>query len=289
MKWVFKLKKNTDGKVVKHKARIVAKGYVQKYGVDYEEVFAPVTRMETVRLLLALAAKNEWEVHHLDVKSAFLNGELLEEVYVSQPRGYEKKGEEHKVYRLFKALYGLRQAPRAWYARLNKCLTDLGFTKCPFEHAVYVRRVGNEALIVGVYVDDLLVTGTTVSSIEKFKEQMGSQFEMSNLGHLNYYVGIEVDQKREYIELKQTAFAKKLLERAGMAECNPVKYPMELKMQLHKDENGEMVDSTLFKSLIGGLRYLVHTRPDISFSVGVVSRFMERPTTLHLNAAKRIL
>lgn len=124
LKWVYKLKKNTEGEIVKYKARLVARGFVQKKGVDFEEVFAPVTRLETVRLLLALAAKNAWEVHHLDVKSAFLNGDLLEEVYVSQPEGFVQESQRHKVYRLLKALYGLRQAPRAWYARLNKCLRD---------------------------------------------------------------------------------------------------------------------------------------------------------------------
>lgn len=110
LKWVFKLKRDTCGKIVKHKARLVVKGFVQRYGVDYEEVFAPVTRMETVCLLLALAARYEWQVHHLDVKSLFLNGELQEVVYVTQPRGFKKEGEEHKVYKLYKALYGLRQA-----------------------------------------------------------------------------------------------------------------------------------------------------------------------------------
>ena len=119
LKWVFKLKKDQHGEVTRHKARLVAKGYVQRYGVDYEEVFAPVTRLEIVRLLLALVAKHSWEVHHLDVKSAFLNGVILEEVYVSQPKGFVKEGMEHKVYKLYKALYGLCQAPRAWYSRLN--------------------------------------------------------------------------------------------------------------------------------------------------------------------------
>ena len=124
LKWVYKLKKNTEGEIVKYKARLLARGFVQKKGVDFEEVFAPVTRLKTLRLLLALAAKNAWEVHHLDVKSAFLNGDLLEEVYVSQPEGFVQESQRHKVYRLLKALYGLRQAPRAWYARLNKCLRD---------------------------------------------------------------------------------------------------------------------------------------------------------------------
>lgn len=139
LKWVYKLKKDMNGDIIKYKARLVAKGYVQKQGVDFNEVFAPVTRLETVRLLIALAAKNGWEVHHLDVKSAFLNGDLQEEVYVLQPEGFVKDGEERKVYRLLKELYGLRQAPRAWNARLNRCLMKLGFVKCPYEHAVYCR------------------------------------------------------------------------------------------------------------------------------------------------------
>lgn len=137
LKWVYKLKKDANGEIQKYKARIVAKGYVQRQGIDFEEIFAPVTRLETVRMLLALAAKNGWEVHHLDVKTAFLNGEIMEEVYVSQPEGFIQKGKETLVYKLIKALYGLRQAPRAWYAKLNRCLEELGFERCPYEHAVY--------------------------------------------------------------------------------------------------------------------------------------------------------
>lgn len=289
LKWVFKVKKDMNGEIIKHKARLVAKGYVQKQGIDFEEVFAPVTRMETVRLLLALAAKNEWEVHHMDVKSAFLNGDLQEEVYVSQPEGYVKENQERKVYKLLKALYGLRLAPRAWYARLSKFLEKLGFEKCPYEQAVYTKREGNESLIIGIYVDDLLVTGTSTTNINRLKDQMKSEFDMSDLGKLTYYLGIEVEQKQGKIELKQTAYAKKLLEKAGMMDCNPTRYPMEPKHQLSKDSTGKAIDSTKFKSLVGGLRYLVHTRPDISYAVGVVSRFMERPTVMHLNAVKRIL
>lgn len=286
LKWVFKLKRDENGEVVKHKARLVAKGYVQKQGIDFDEVFAPVTQLETVRLLLALAAKHGWEVHHLDVKSAFSSGELQETVFVSHPEGFIKEGKEHLVYRLIKALYGLRQAPRAWYARLNKYLLSLGFSKCPYEHAVYIKREGDEALVIGVYVDDLLITGTTVSSIKKFKKQMGDEFEMSDLGKLSYYLGIEVSQLEGKIELKQMAYAKKLLERAGMADCRSVKYPMETKIQIDKDEKGKAVNPTQFKSVIGGLRYLVHTRPDIAYAVGIVSRYMERPTALHQMAVK---
>ncbi|KAL8112473.1 hypothetical protein AgCh_019977 [Apium graveolens] len=185
LKWVYKVKKDANGQVVKHKACIIAKGYIQQQGRDFDELFAPVTRLETVRLLLALAAKNSWEVHHLDVKSAFLNGEIQEEVYVTEPEGFMKKGNKQLVYRLVKALYGLRQAPRAWYAKLSKCLEELGFIRCPYEHAVYTKRIGGEMLLMGVYVDDLLVTGTSVSVIEEFKEQMNTHFEMRNLGKLS--------------------------------------------------------------------------------------------------------
>ena len=289
LKWVYKLKKNTDGDVIKHKSRLVAKGYVQKQGINFTEVFAPVTRLEIVRLLLALAARNRWEVHHLDVKSAFLNGELQEEVYVTQPEGYIKQGKEHLVYKLTKALYGLRQAPRAWYAKLNKCLEKLGFTKCPYEHAVYTKRCEEEVLIIGVYVDDLLITGTTVKAIQNFKEQMNKEFDMSDLGKLSHYLGIEVNQTKEYIELKQTSYAKKVLEKSGMAECNSSKYPMELGQKLSKDELGTPVDPSKFRSVVRELRYLVHTRPNIAFSVGIISRYMERPTTMHQDAVKRVL
>lgn len=190
-------------------------------------IFAPVTRLETIRLLLALAAKNGWQVHHLDVKSAFLNGDLKEEVYVSQPEGFIKRGQEHLVYKLYKALYGLRQAPRAWYAKLSKCLESMGLTRCPYEHAVYTKKDGKETLIVAVYVDDLLITGTNASIISDFKAQMDKHFEMSDMGLLSYYLGIEVDQSKGVIELRQSAYAKRILEKAGMEDCNSTKFPMD--------------------------------------------------------------
>ena len=162
------------------------------------------------------------------------------------------------MYKLAKALYGLLQAPRAWYAKLNKCLESLGFTKCPYEHAT-TKREKDETVIIGVYVDDLLITCTSISLIQKFKEQMSKKFDMSDLGKLPHYLGIEVVHMKEYIEMKQTSYAKKVLEKSGMTECTPIKYPMEPMVQLHKDENGKLLDLTEYKSIVGGLRYLVHT------------------------------
>jgi hypothetical protein len=180
LKWVYKLKRNSEGEIVKHKARLVAKGYVQKQGVDFEEVFAPVARLDTIRLILALAANRGWQIHHLDVKSAFLNGELEEEVYVCQPEGYVQKGKEKMVLKLSKALYGLRQAPRAWNIRLDRSLRKLGFSECPSEAAVYKRGSGKDAVVLGVYVDDLIVKGENPVEIEKFKKQMTCEFDMSD-------------------------------------------------------------------------------------------------------------
>nr|GEX83528.1 ribonuclease H-like domain, reverse transcriptase, RNA-dependent DNA polymerase [Tanacetum cinerariifolium] len=172
LKWVFKTKRDDNGNIVKHKSRLVAKGYIQEHGIDFEEVFAPVSRMESIRLLLAIAANNNWEVHHLDVKYAFLHGDLKEEVYVTQPEGFIKTQDQEKVYRLIKALYGLRQALRAWNIKLDNTLKTLDFKKCALEQAVYTKTSKDSTLLIRVYVDDLIITGTPKQEINKFKAQM---------------------------------------------------------------------------------------------------------------------
>lgn len=288
LKWVYKLKKDPDGAIVKHKARLVTKGYVQRQGVDFDEVFAPVARMESVRLLVALAAEFKWKIHHMDVKSAFLNGDLNEEVYVCQPPGFEVTGEDSKVYRLKKALYGLKQAPRACNSKLDATLSDLGFERCPSESGLYKKQVDQKALIVGVYVDDLIITGGSDRAIEDFKKQMKSKFSMSDLGLLSYYLGIEVKQTEDAITLCQSAYAARILEKMGMSICNPMHTPMEARLKMSKNSQAEAVDATQYRSVVGSLRYLIHTRPDLSYSVGFVSRFMEKPTA-EMSAVKHIL
>ncbi|KAJ0502363.1 putative RNA-directed DNA polymerase [Helianthus annuus] len=289
LKWVYKIKRDAEGNITKHNARLVAKGYVQQPGIDFEEVFAPVARMETIRVILAMAAKQNWSVYHLDVKSAFLNGELKEVVYVKQPEGFLVPGRENKVYRLRKALYGLRQAPRAWNERLDKTLKQLGFTRCPREQAVYLKNIKGELLIVGVYVDDLIVTGRRKDEVEQFKQQMKAEFKMQDLGLLTYYLGIEVQQKDGKITLKQSSYAKKILQIAKMEECNPTKFPMEHRLQVGRNEDDEPVNPTEYRRIIGSLRYLLHTRPDLAYSVGVMSRFMQEPKESHMKLIKQIL
>jgi hypothetical protein len=289
LKWVYKLKRNELGAVIKHKARLVAKGYVQQQGIDFEEVFALVARMVTVRVLLAVATHNGWPIHHMDVKSAFLNGDLAEEVYVTQPPGFTAKGEEGNVLKLHKALYGFRQAPRAWNVKLDKSLGKLSFTRCKTDHGLYTRKKGGQRVVVGVYVDDMLIIGESDAQITEFKKEMKKEFEMTDLGSLSYYLGIEVCQTAEGLELKQETYAKKLLEKAGMANCNGCATPMESRIQLSKRSEAPAVDKTEYRSIIRSLRYLLHTRPHLSFSVGFLSRFMESPRHDHKVALKRVL
>lgn len=289
LKWVFKLKRDEQGAVIKHKARIVAKGYIQQPGIDYDEVFAPVARMESVRMLLAVAAQRGWLVHHMDVKSAFLNGDLKEEVYVRQPPGFVAAGHEGKVLRLKKALYGLKQAPRAWNAKLDNTLRELGFTRCSSEHGMYTKGGATSRVVVGVYVDDLIITGARAADVDSFKEQMRRMFKMSDLGLLSFYLGLEVKQAGDAITLGQAAYARKLLEKAGMAGCNPCHTPMEVRLRLSAKSSAPDVDATMYRSLVGSLRYLVHTRPDLTFAMGYVSRFMEKPKQDHYAAVKQIL
>ena len=289
VKWVYKTKKNAKGEVEKHKARLVAKGYSQKAGIDYDEVFAPVARLETVRLIISLAAQNRWKIHQMDVKSAFLNGVLEEEVYIQQPPGYEVKGQESKVLRLKKALYGLKQAPRAWNSRIDKYFHQSGFIKCPYEHALYFKIKNGDVLIVCLYVDDLIFTGSNPNMFKDFKNEMTMEFEMTDIGLMAYYLGIEVKQKEDGIFISQESYTKEILKKFKMDDCNPISTPMECGIKLFKDDEAEKVDPTLFKSLVGCLRYLTCTRPDILYATGLVSRYMETPTTTHFKAAKRIL
>lgn len=262
---------------------------MQRQGIDFDEVFAPVARLESVRLLLAQATCEGWAVHHMDVKSAFLNGVLQEDVYVEQPPEFILQGQESKVLHLVKALYGLRQAPRAWYSKLDDSLLQLGFQRSTSEHAVYLRGTGAHRLVVGVYVDDLVITGGNQDDIDTFKAETKSTFKMSDLGLLHYYLGLEVSQSEEGITVCQSAYAAKILQTAGLSGCKPSCTPMEPRLKLSKLSSAPSVDATFYRSIVGSLRYLVNSRPDLAFAVGYISRFMENPTTEHLAAVKRVL
>ena len=194
MKCVYKTKCNAEGKIDRHKARLVVKGYKQQYGRDYDETYALVARMEIVHVVIAIAAQHKWKVYQMDVKSTFLNGVLKEEVYVEQPLSYEVVGEKNKVYRLKRSLYGLKQAPRAWYSRIDSYLMSNDFSKRDGELTLYIKTIDGNVLIVFLYVNDLIFTGNDNFQIAMFKEAMKNEFEMTDLGLLKYCLGIEIKQ-----------------------------------------------------------------------------------------------
>ena len=195
--------KDIMGKVVRYKARLVVKGYAKKQGIDYDEVFSPFARMESIRILIAIAAQEKWELHHLDVKIAFLKGEIKEDIYISQTEGFLIKGKEDHILKLKKALYGLKQASRAWNSKLNEFLIRKGFVRSKNDYAVYYEKVMQERLIIGVYVDDMIIRGPNSCKIKKFKENMKEVFEMTDLGILSSYLGIDIKHKASYTWLIQ--------------------------------------------------------------------------------------
>ena len=211
-------------------------------------------------------------------------------MFVDQPPGYEQKGSESKVYRLKKALYGLKQAPRAWYSRIESYFVKEGFNKCPYEHTLFIKTAdGGKILIVCLCVDDLIFTGNDEVMFEQFKKSMMVEFDMTDLGKMRYFLGIEVLQKEDGIFISQWRYAQEILERFNMDQCNSVHNPVVPGFKLTRDEEGVEVDGTLYKQMVGNLMYLTATRPDLMFVVSLISRYMERPTESHLMAAKRVL
>ena len=290
LKWVYKIKFNGDGSIQNHKVRLVAKGYSQQPGIDFNETFAPVVRMETIRTVLALAAQLKTKVYQLDVKSAFLNGELEEEVYVEQPQGYVEKGREDKVYRLRKALYGLKQAPRAWNNKIDHYFQQNGFTRSLSEPSLYLKKEGtHDSLILCLYVDDLIYTSTNPRMAEVFKKNMMKEYEMTDLGTMRYFLGIQVQQSDEGIFISQGKYAENLLKKFNMLKSKPMDTPMAINLKLTSNDGAPKFDASIYKSVVGSLIYLTNTRPDIVHAVSVVSRFMSDPSNHHFAAVKRIL
>jgi len=245
--------------------------------------------METVGVVLSIVAQNKWKVYQIDVKLAFLNGVLMEEVYIELPLGYEKKGQEHKVCRLKKDLYGLKQAPRAWYSRIDSYLLENGFEKCEREPTFYIKEKDGKLIIVVLYVDDVIFTGNDDYLIENFKTVIKEKFEMTDMGLLRYFLGIEVEQNGNGIFISQAKYVNEVLERFNMQESKAAITPTVMGLKPSKEENNKDFDSSLYKSIVGSFMYLIATRPDIMHAVSLISRFMERPKEAHWQAAKIIL
>ena len=288
-KWVFRNKLDEHGIIIRNKARLVAKGYNQEEGIDYEETYAPVARLESIRMLLAHASIMDFKLYQMDVKSAFLNGLIQEEVYVEQPPGFEIPDKPNHVYKLQKALYGLKQAPRAWYERLSNFLQEKEFSRGKVDTTLFIKRKNNDILLVQIYVDDIIFGSTNDSLCKEFSLDMQSEFEMSMMGELKYFLGLQIKQTQEGIFINQSKYCKELIKRFGMDSAKHMSTPMSTSCYLDKDESGQSIDIKQYRGMIGSLLYLSASRPDIMFSVCMCARFQSNPKQSHLSAVKRIM
>ncbi|WVZ93189.1 hypothetical protein U9M48_039191 [Paspalum notatum var. saurae] len=245
-KWVFKNKQSEDGMVVRNKTRLVTQGFCQKEGIDYEETFAPVARLEAIRILLAFAASKGFKLQQMDVKSAFLNGFIEEEVYVRQPPGFESAKFPDRVYKLRKALYGLKQAPRAWYARLKSFLLKSGFVMGSVDKTLFLLSRGDDTLIVQIYVDEIIFGGPSHALVSSFAEQMSREFEMSLMGELQFFLGLQIKQSPKGNFVHQAKYTRDILKKFNMGDSKPMTTPMSTNTALDADEDGEAVDQKEF-------------------------------------------
>lgn len=290
-KWVFKKKIGPDGSVSSYKARLVAQGFSQQIGVDYDETFSPVVRFESVRTMLSLAAQQGCHVHQMDVSSAFLNGELSEEVYITQPQCFEANNRKNLVCKLNKALYGLKQAPRCWNITLDRFLKDSEFIQSTSDSCVYSKILETgEICLVAVYVDDLILVCKSLSVIDDIKESLSNRFLMKDLGQLKYFLGVNVSQTQNHIFINQSGYIGNILDKFGFGNCKPVSTPCDVSSGLVKTyDDRDLFDVNKYQSAVGSLLFLsTRTRPDVTFAVCNVAKYCSKPYMQHWLAVKRI-
>lgn len=291
-RWVFKVKHHSDGRVERYKCRLVAKGYSQKYGADYDETFSPVVRFSSIRTLLSFAIQNNMHVHQMDVVTAFLNGHLDEEIYMEQPEGYIRPGEESLVCKLKKSIYGLKQSPRCWSKTFTEFMKNIGFKQSTSDPCVFVRS-RQELEILAVYVDDLILITESMESMEELKLALKKRYKMKDMRELSYILGISViqDKDKNCVFLHQKHYIEAVLQKYGMHDANPVATPADANVKLKRDDGvSKPVNPSTYQSMVGSLLYAaMATRPDIAQAVSVVSKFNANPNVSHLTAVKRVL
>ncbi len=298
-KWTFRVKLDSKGEVSRFKARYVAKGYSQIPGRDFFETYAPTARLSTVRALFATAAQFDYELWQMDVKTAYLNAEIEEEVYLDQPEGYEERdGDDNRLYcRLKKTIYGLRQAGRNWNSMITEFMESVGFVKSLADQCLFIKRDGDSISYVTIWVDDIIVCGSNKRQVCEFKEAINSKFKITECKLLEWFLGMHVEQSRYQVSVDQTTYIKSILRKFGMTDCKPSKTPGIDKQKLTRamcpeagtaeQEEAQKFD---YRGVIGSVMHLcVSTRPDLAFICSSLSQFLENPGREHIMAAKHVL
>ena len=288
----YKRKLRADGSVERFKSRLVAQGFSQKAGQDYDETFSPVVRFESIRSIIAIAIQNDMMLHQMDVTSAFLNGDLQEEVYMSQPEGFQVKGKEHMVYKLKHSLYGLKQAARCWNMTLHHLLKKMDFVQTKSDPCLYISSEG-ELCIIAVYVDDILIATKDKRKMDDVKSKLSAEFAVKDLGDLQYLLGVSITQNStdKSVWIGQPVYTLNLLKKFGLKDAQPVATPVCVGSKLTKaTDDDELVDESLYQSAVGSLQYLLTMkRPDITFAISNVAKYCSKPTKEHWIAVKRIM
>lgn len=290
-KWVFKRKHDEEGKPTRFRARLVAQGFSQKYGVDFDEVFAPVVKATTVRIMLAIAGIEKLTVRHVDVKTAFLNGDLDEEIYMKQPPGFLDPDYPEKVCLLKKSLYGLKQSARRWCVKLCDVLESMGFTRSTEDECLFTKTVDGRTIYILCYVDDILLIGADEEELVRIEEELRTHFEIVSLGNAHHFLGMRLTRDNDgFFALDQSAYISRILTRFNMLDAKPSKIPLDPSYLSESDTSEPFLQETMYRSLIGALLYLsISTRPDVATAASMLSRKLSCPTLRDWNEAKRVL
>uniref|UniRef100_A0A2N9F8M0 Reverse transcriptase Ty1/copia-type domain-containing protein n=1 Tax=Fagus sylvatica TaxID=28930 RepID=A0A2N9F8M0_FAGSY len=288
-KWVFRVKRKADGTIERHKARLVAKGFHQQFKVDYDETYSPVIKPTTIRTVLSLAISSSWSLRQIDIQNAFLHGNLSEEVFMSQPPGYKHPLYPNHICKLQRAIYGIKQAPRAWFSRLSNKLLDLGFHGSRSDSSLFIYKTKSVTMFILIYVDDIIITSSQPEAIDDLLLSLTHDFAVKDLGTLNFFLGIEVLSNPHGIIFSQHQYIMDLLHRTKMSEAKPITTLMASTTSLSAFEGELFPDLTLYRSTVGALQYLALTRPDIAFTVNKLSQFMQKPLLPHWQTVKRLL
>ena len=288
-KWIFKKKMKADGTIDKYKARLVIKGFRQREGLDYFDTYSPVTRITSIRMILAIAALRNLEIHQMDVKTAFLNGDLEEEIYMNQPEGFIAPGQENKVCRLVKSLYGLKQAPKQWHQKFDHTMLESGFKINECDKCVYVKDTSSGYVILCLYVDDMLIVGSNDKMIKSTKDMLKSKFDMKDMGLADVILGIKIIRTQNGLVLSQAHYVDKILNTHNAGDSGLARTPIDTSKHLSKNR-GAGVAQLEYSRIIGMLMYLMtSTRPDLAYAVSRLSRYTSNPSYAHWGAMTRVL